>query len=313
MSGFPSALHRPFSVAGLDASHATSARARPWTLNVNEPEKQPMKPLSSLALLAALTVAPAGSLAAQDRGYDQAPPPPAEAADKKPVFVRAALGKDAALRDASGERVGTVQDHVVERKTGRVAVFAVEVAGADGAPKTVGVPFSALAFDAEARELRVSLGLTELQALPEFDAKKARDGAMRAEPREAAAAKDAAPKHLLSSEIHGGVLEVEGSAVGKVAGLVIEPSRGMVVFALAGREGGDGSSPVLVPWAAMKWSAPAEGAEEREKAHFALSVAPEKLEAAPRLERGDLKSIDKTLVTSVFAFWGVQPGVRGDR
>lgn len=257
--------------------------------------------LSKSAVLVPLLLLGAAPLIAQEGGAEQNPQGKEKTQpDPRPVFIDAALGAKAAVNGVDGQPLGTIHDHVIDRKSGRVGgvVLKAELAGE---ARLVLVPFGRFVWDAAARQLRADISKEELERMPEFEPVEDGDA-----PEKGNSA--SAPKTLASTEVLRSKVLAEKDPFGTVSGLVLEPSRGTIAFLLV-KPAGQGSDPYVVPWQAATWDskAPAEGALQ-----CAVAMAPDKLSGAPRLEGGDTRSLetDPTLLKGIYAFYGVEQPFR---
>jgi len=257
--------------------------------------------LSKSAVLVPLLLLGAAPLIAQEggakqdtQGKEKTQPEP------RPVFIDAALGAKATVNGVDGQPLGTIHDHVIDRKSGRVggAVLKVELAGES---RLVLVPFGRFVWDTAGRQLRADISKEELAKMPEFE--PIEDGQAPEKGNSAST-----PKTLASTELLRSKVLAEKDPFGTVSGLVLEPSRGMIAFVLI-QPAGQGSDPYVVPWQATTWDskAPTEGSLQG-----VVAMALDKLSSAPRLERGDLRSLetDPSALKGIYAFYGLEPPFR---
>jgi hypothetical protein len=274
-----------------------------------------MRATSSFTLLATLLLGSAPLLAGADLGPAlEGPLQGTQEKKEAPVFVRAPIGAQAALLDAEGARVGLFKDHVIDRLSGRITKCAVEIQAEGEAARTVALSFADLTWNALEHRLELHGTLESLVARPEFDAEKAHG---RGQPIGAGLEGDELPKQLLASEIVSAACTVGEEEIGRIGDLLVNPKFGTVAFALVRSVSRPDEAPLLVPWSKMVWTA-SELQENRtgeSRISFALSLSPDMLDAAPRLDRGDPRSLDAKTLERVLAFWGMsieKDGMRKD-
>lgn len=281
-----------------------------------------MKRIQYTTLCSAIAVLAAVPVAAQKNSQNEpAKLPPHEQMQQHgkefplPTFVKAPLGTDATVQNGEGQVLGSIHDHVIDRKTGKVLFVAVATARGDEA-KTYRVPFQRFEWNAEDGTLVLPIAEEQLAALPEYVETPPMKGGAKAEAMDAGSREKgkahgmAMPQrgeltvtatHLVGSRIQA--TDDSKDALGTVDGLVLEPNRGTIAFVLASSSGSM-ASPCPIPWQAMTW---ADAPEGDESGHFTLERAAERIADAPKLEDGDLALLRRPeQLKRIFSFYGMK-------
>lgn len=263
-------------------------------------------------LTAALTVFLAGPLFGQSYGKGQEGKEPAKA----PTFVPLQIGREAKILDPKGEVLGYAANHVIHRVTGRVEYFVVQME-ADPTPRLV--PYQRFRWNAENKRLELPLTVDQLLSLPAFSAEEVQT---LVDPTSTAGGKDSSGRsarpgegptrkgqeveeeghvvlrNLLSGEVLTAHLEAEGSAIGAIGWLLLEPVRGRVPLVLVKTAVPADEGDLVVPWAAMDRNADGD---------FVISKSAAEMGRAPRVKIEDLASVsDPETLGSIYRFYGVR-------
>lgn len=215
-------------------------------------------------------------------------------------LARAAIGPEAVLRDASGERVGTIADHVIDaRGAAQIRYVAVQTSE----ETTVLVPYEQFRWSEAHGELRLDLEAEALAECEPFDARAFRapvpeEGVDAEMPKQPQA-------HRLASDLLMATVLAKSEPIGRIGGLVFEPGSGSVPLVLVERQETleTPAEPTLVPWQALEAVADEEGT-------YAVPMAKRHVASAPRLKRSDLRTLEREALRHVFEFWGVETPAR---
>lgn len=263
-------------------------------------------------LTGALTVVLAAPLFGQSHGKGQEGKEPAKA----PTFVPLQIGREAKILDPKGEVLGYAANHVIHRVTGRVEYFVVQ-AEADPTPRLV--PYQRFRWNAENKRLELPLTVEQLMSLPAFSAEEVQ---ALVDPTSTAGGKNAngqsarpsegparegqevqekghvVLRNLLSDGVLKAHLEAEGSTIGAIEWLLLEPVRGTVPLALVKTAAPADEGDLVVPWLAMDRNADGD---------FVITKSSAELGRAPRVKIEDLASLsDPETLGSIYRFYGVQ-------
>lgn len=267
--------------------------------------------------LALLAVAPTF---AQETGGDAGTEQEQMQEQRVPSYVKAPIGKQAAVLNADEVQLGYVSDHVIERKSGKVLFVAVGTDGAEDGARLV--PYDRFTWDAKQQRLLLPLTPDELRGLPVYDREKL-DGA----DHEAKGATDMPEgdgadkpgddamlrkerKNVASSELIGSAVTAAGAPFATVGELVLEPKHGMVTFVLAHSEDAK-NGPYVLPWQAMKYEISVELEGE---SRFTIAWSAEKLADAPTLKRGDLAPLKQAeKIDEIYSFYELESPVAKGR
>ncbi len=248
-----------------------------------------------LALLAAT------SLAAQEQKPDKKPAsgaaaPAAGTATQEagPIFVAVKAGAKPDVVDATGQKLGKVQDHVIDAKSGLIRQV---VLMPEGVTDAVLVPFTRFAWDPKKQDFTLALTMDELASLQKFDAEKFhKDSATAAE-----AKAQPMSTEVLGSALFKSKLMAQAEPWGSISDALIDPRRGVISLVAVDAGGAD---VFVVPWQSLT----RKGANE-----FALSMAKADLATAPTVKRTDLRALsDKAAIEKIYAFYKVQPPMPGN-
>jgi hypothetical protein len=211
-----------------------------------------------------------------------------------PAFVEVTIGPTAIVRTSEGLPIGTITDHLIERRSGSVASVAVRATELE---RTVRVPFDRFEWDAKARELRLSVDAEELGTMPDDSPDDTHAAASPAADAAGLPHDVRAARELRTTAIDGSPVLAGNDHVGAVSGLVLEPGRGAIAFVLVRPSAGD---PLVVPWEALTWS----GGSPKEPLRSMLALAPDRLADAPRLERGEVRTLEKlTTLKEIYEYY----------
>jgi len=235
----------------------------------------------NLEVLTLLT-AVAGASSAQG-----AVPPPQEAT-ACPLLLRAETGAQAILHDPEGRPLGTIRDHVVKLRDGRVLSVVVRT----DTEHDVLVPWSELKWSQERGELILPATAQQLAALPAFEpgALQELGTAPGEEPLD-----DGEVRNALGSELVRREVSARDGQLDPVQGLLLEPARGTVALLLLA-PGAAAKEQLPVPWQALRFQ-PRTG--------FRLDRNLAEMEEAPRLDPRELPALKRERVESIFRFYHV--------
>ncbi len=283
-----------------------------------------MKQITSLTLipaLALLSVTPLFGQSPAEVIQDDAGTKQAEPEYKVPTFVKAGVGFRAVVNNEAGEQLATIQDHIIDRASGKIRFIVLSAAGDEGDLRSLLAPYQSFTWNASKKELQLRLTAEELQALPEFDAtkvqslgagkmaeagKKALDkaGDMTGDVKEASMSK-LNVLHLTSTTLLGSDIVAMDENFSAVGDLLIEPNAGTLAFVLARDTAGMGD-PYIIPFKALTWEASkrAVAGAELEGGRFVLAMTPDALIDAPKLRGGETASLkDKATITGIYRFY----------
>ncbi len=204
---------------------------------------------------------------------------------KMPSLVYAQCGGNALLRGFGGEGVGTIEDYLVDRRSGRLVAVVVAPRGMLTA---VRVPFSSFQEDELEQVLRVPFGLEELRAYPAWEPPTPKRQTQRGmKPR-------AVPSTLLASTILARPVWAKGENFGRARSLLIDVGTGTVAYLLVEERlsTADPGDPFVVPYRATEWRV----GEVQAADGLALRRSSLELVRAPRLEAMDLSALGSRTV-----------------
>jgi sporulation protein YlmC with PRC-barrel domain len=248
---------------------------------------------------------PAGGQGQQEAEVEQGPP-----------FLPADTGPKAVLSGADGQPLATIQDHVVDRRSGQVLFVVLEGSQPEAKGRRALLPYGQLQYDAKERRLLLPLTPAELAQLPEFDPKALQSlGATGStppeKPRQDPGQQEPVPqepvRNLLASQIARSAVQARGERLGSIDTLLLEPRRGTIALVLVQRtpSPAQGKGALVVPWQVL--SRDAEG-------RFGLDLGLAELEQAPALEKSELaKLADEQLLEAIRRFHKLPqaPGTSG--
>jgi len=264
--------------------------------------------LSALCLLAGFTTAQDGGRAKKADG---------------PSFLSIAAGAKVQIKGAKDENLGLLQDHVIDRESGRVLFVVVGVKEESGDTRSCLVPFQRFKFDAEKEELRLPVSSQEVLSMAEYDPADLQSvGEMKSgsadspksgtTPGKAKGDQENDPdvklvRFLSSSSVIGSGLLAENDPFGTVSELVFEPTSGTVAFLLA--KGPTGGDPYVIPWKATTWKAGGRAdATDVKNGSFVLPLAVDEMLEAPRLKGSDPAHIEgKKAIDGIYGFYKLTP------
>jgi sporulation protein YlmC with PRC-barrel domain len=253
-----------------------------------------------LPVLAALAAAPALSQSDEPDGT----PTPTE---DKLVFAKLELGGTAVIQHTDGTRLGVPRNHVIDRRTGRVAAIVIELGfEGDEGHKQVAVPYERFAWNMEERSLLLPMQPEELAVLPVFDPAMIQTVGARNAAVEAVSSDGAHVRNLASADLVGTELLGAEELFGAVTDLLLDPQRGQIAFLIV--EGAVPSAHGLryvIPWTATEWKAPTDPDSQRGSLLVPMTVA--ELAEAPKLERGSIRALeDPKTVAHIYRFYGIE-------
>lgn len=202
-----------------------------------------------------------------------------------PSFVYAHRGENALLRGFGGEGLGTIEDYLVDRRSGRLVAVIVAPRGAQA---SVRVPFSSFRADDLEQVLSVPFGLDELQAYPAWEPPvPMRQAHADAKPR-------AVPSTLLASTILARPVWAKRENFGRTRALLIDVHTGKIAYLLVEERlsTADPGDPFVVPYRATEWRV----GERWDADGVSLTRSSLELVRAPRLEAMDLSALGSRTV-----------------
>jgi hypothetical protein len=287
-----------------------------------------MKHMRTHSLASALAVLVATPLLGQEGGggtLEGKRVQDAEAEYKGPTFVQASIGARATVHNATGERLGAVQDHIIDRVNGKIEFVVLETGQAQSKGPARLVPYDRFVWDAEKRALVLAMRAQDLELLRKYDEETLRwleratatkeggaseDGAGDgSDAARSAAAAEASPRYLTSSSVLGCEVVGTSAPVAGVGELVLEPTQGAIAFVLADAVKGEGD-PLILPWQAMTWKAgePQEDGARRSEGCMTVPFTAEALEDAPRLVGSSLDGLaDTETLAGIYRFYELTP------
>jgi sporulation protein YlmC with PRC-barrel domain len=222
------------------------------------------------------------------------------------------------LVDAKGEKLGAIDDVILDTSDGSVdyAVLASGGVAGVGATKRL-VPWSSLRVAPkdgdDPHKLRATTSLTQVQieAAPEFDKKKRLDAAVEKRSRDAVGASAAEEREANAYLVCGNDIEkanVKGNGVdlGEIEKVMLDPNAnyvGYVVFAHGGALG-VGEKHFAIPWDKLEMTY----GEKNELRVSAPTLTKEKLAKAPEYDSKDAaRMCRRDYVMEVCRFYEVEP------
>jgi len=223
-----------------------------------------------------------------------------------PVFVKALTGQRAVIADASGQRLGIVRDHVIDRVSGRLLFVAVTVDQEANSGRSRKVPFERFSWDPEQRRMTLPMTPDDLLRMPVYDEERVppKDTAAGDEidGRHDLARRDTPSPELASADIRDCDVVLGKDLFASVDELVLEPKRGVVAFVLATGKQTRGD-PLVLPWKAMSWKITDGG-----DGCFDLDLPMDRAGEAPTLAGGDTRSLeDPDTLRAIQEFYGLPP------
>ena len=209
-----------------------------------------------------------------------------------PLLVRVELGPKALVGNPQGEILGSINDQIIDKQTGRVLFDVVSAADVQ-----VLVPPDRLTWNAEMNQFQFAGSSTDLESMQPFEPQAVQSlgtgDARSAKPAPAggAAEKDKAPpkaetppladkevKNLLASQVLGSDVVAETATFGKVTDLLLDPKQGTIALVLIQPTATSAPTAALpvAPWKAL---------ERNEGGQFVIAMSSADLAGAPTLER----------------------------
>jgi sporulation protein YlmC with PRC-barrel domain len=224
----------------------------------------------------------------------QQPPAQRGVAVTAPLLVRVELGPKAIVGNLQGEILGSIEDQVIDKQTGRVLFDVVRAADVQ-----VLVPPDRLTWNEEMHQFQFAGSSTDLEGLQHFDPQalqtlgmgdartaKPPTGAAEKEKGEAGAPPKAETpppankemKNLLASQVIGGDVVAETASFGKISDLLFDPKQQTIALVMIQPTATSAPTAALpvAPWKAL---------ERDEGGRYVLSMTTADLASAPTLER----------------------------
>ena len=258
--------------------------------------------LGTIASLGALLVLPLAAQQEKPPKPDKPTDPPIVqqpagqrgAAVAAPLLVRVELGPKAIVGNTQGEILGSIEDQIVDKQTGRVLFDVVRAADVQ-----VLVPPDRLTWNEEMHQFQFAGSSTDLESLQQFDPQALQTlgmgDARTAKPPTGAAekekGKEAPPKaetpppmeketkNLLASQIIGGDVVAESASFGKITDLLLDAKQHTIALVMI-QPAATGSAPAqglpVAPWKAL---------ERDDSGRYVIAMSTADLAGAPTLER----------------------------
>jgi sporulation protein YlmC with PRC-barrel domain len=213
--------------------------------------------------------------------------------------------------DASGKRIGKVEQLVIDKAGGRVAYAVLSFGGflgigADHYP----IPWPMLDFDEKLGGYRVDLTEEQLKNAPKIEegegwdqANLDRDEEVYGYWEQPAPQQQGQTSSLIASDRVEGmpVYEAHGKRIGKVERLMIDKLTGEIAYAILSFGGflGIGADHYPIPWSMLTYNEKPDG--------FQLDITEEELKNAPKIEPGeDWEKTTRARNQDVYDYWEVR-------
>lgn len=275
--------------------------------------------LPALALLALAAASPLGAQTKAPPRAGEQEPGAAELAP--PVYAHVEIGPRTVLMGTEKEKLGTLQDFVVDRGTGSTLFAIVQVQDGEQT-KSVLVPPDRFSWSEERMDLVLHSTPTELAALPEYEPEKlqrlrdpskprsdepeSEDGVVAGGERPAGGFQEAAMteagRNILASELVQASVSGTDGPFGTVSGLIFEPYEARIafVFVRSGPEPEPGKERDhhIVPWRALK---------RLDDGRLVIPMTVAELANAPRFSKARLKPLrQEETRADIYEFYGVE-------
>jgi hypothetical protein len=267
-----------------------------------------------LILPAFATLAAAPVLAQDAEASDEASARTREYAPTQLAYSKLSVGTTAVLEDASGERLGVMRNHVIERATGRLLAIVVETGfEGDADHKTVAVPFDRFLWNAETGSLLLPMDAETLGTLPAYDPEDLQS--VTASPRKARAVEATRTNDKVRNLAAAGILEAKvlgtDEPFGAVTEILFEPKHGEVAFLVVqGNVPSANGMSYVVPFKAAEWKKPEDPAAERGSFHIGMTVA--EIAEAPKLDQGGIRALENPkTVEHIYRYYGIERPMEG--
>jgi sporulation protein YlmC with PRC-barrel domain len=222
------------------------------------------------------------------------------------------MGTD--IYNARGEKLGSVADFVVSRRTGQIDSTLVNtgaILGVGG--KEVRVPYNTLTWNSAEKRLETTMSKSAVDAMPSFDRKRAGDLPLdninqydRMENGEDRNANDAvhggpyaADRGILLSTIVGHDLNCLTTACGEIEDTIIEVNTGRVVYLVIDPDEnflGIADTLRMAPFSIARWNVDASDMQ--------VDATKEQILAAPEFDGDLLPFTSRARITEVYRVYG---------
>ncbi len=251
--------------------------------------------------------------ATQDRTNDRNPDTVARTATFELMLNRSSelMGTD--LFDTRGEKLGSIADFVVSRRTGQIDSILVNtgaILGVGG--KEVRVPYNSLNWNAGKDRIETTMSKTAIDAIPAFERQNAGDlpldninqynrmGEERTNPRDAVhGGPYGADRGILLSTIVGQDLNCLADACGEVEDTIVEVNTGRVVYLVIDPDEnflGIADTLRMAPFSIARWNVDAS--------EMRIDATKQQVLAAPEFDGDLLPFTARARVTEVYRVYG---------
>lgn len=279
---------------------------------------------SMIPALALLSTAPAFGQAGKDTtGTEQKPSQEQGQELRLPTYIKAPVGTKATVLNAEEQQLGTVRDHIIEPRSGKLLFIAVGALNTGDDARLV--PYDRFTWDAKKQRLLLPLTAEELRSMPAYD----RDSLIASDRADDEVeiddvddemgdevsdqvGKQTAKKHVATTMLFGSEVVATNEPFATVSELIIEPEKGLVAFVLADSEDAK-TGPFVIPWDAMTWEA-AKTEDGESDSRFVIARSTDELADAPKLERGDLAALKQPrTLEQIFAYYELEAPIAKER
>jgi len=233
-----------------------------------------------------------------------------------PVKATEIIGKE--VTDASGQKLGKVDELAVDVESGRVTLILLNVGGVLGVGgKTVAIPPRSFAYDPTSKALRIDVDKNKISAAPEFEMSKWKEGMTTnqiitvyrhygQEPyfvavRETTTARTIRTERA-SKVIGFPVVNNENKKCGDVDNLIVDLPAGRIVHVVISSGGflGVGDSLNAVPPSALRYTPSGDA--------LLINLSKEQLTQAPSFKKNEWPDFkDPQYSGKVYRSYGVEP------
>ena len=236
---------------------------------------------------------------------------PTAARDTTSSLIASDRVEGTVVYDASGKRIGKVEQLVIDKAGGRVTYAVLSFGGflgigADHYP----IPWPMLDFDEKLGGYRVDVTEEQLKNAPKIEegegwdqANLDRDEEVYGYWEQPAPQQQGQTSSLIASDRVEGmpVYDVHGKRIGKVERLMIDKLTGEIAYAILSFGGflGIGADHYPIPWSMLTCNEKPDG--------FQLDITEEELKNAPKIEPGeDWETTTRARNQDVYDYWEVR-------
>ncbi len=215
-----------------------------------------------------------------------------------------------AVYDATGQRIGKVEQLVIDKAGGRVAYAVLSFGGflgigADHYP----IPWPMLDYDEQLGGYRVDITEEQLKKAPKlqqgdsWEQANHRDEEIYGYWEQPAQVQEGQTSSLITSDSVEGmpVYDVHGKRIGKVERLMIDKLTGRIAYAILSFGGflGIGKDHYPIPWSMLTYNEKPDG--------FQVDITEEELKNAPKIEPGEnWEQTTRARNEDVYDYWEVR-------